>query len=308
MGTISAILTIKNIVLVTEGKFKKGKLSYLKILVDNVTRGDSVNEETSDDKIFPVTQNEDENEICFDIPKDTGSFKITFRDDLLPDLHQYQVAIQLMLEGRRKPLTHLDLSLQDIDPSKVKNKTLKSTLKEFQAVEIKYKLEPVENVIGDEDRKSHEKATKDSLDNSDIEKIAYFERNSCIIVVGTTGRGKTTTMNLYTGNTAETSNASHGTTRSNGVYKDLRPGHEGYPIWLDTIGLDEGGAELSNGDLIKQYLKTMQTHRIEKVHAIIWCITAESKVNIRLSVILLTLFILFGKSIYRHLKPILCRN
>ena len=278
MGTQTAILSIKNIVLITEGRFKREKLSYLKILVNNVTKEDVVNEETSD-KIFPITQNDD-NEVIFDISKDSGSFSLTFRDDILPEQQQYQVEIQLMVDGRRRPVTHLGLSLGDLNTNRVNNKTFKSALKEFQAVEIKYKVErykPTQNLP--EDRNNPAVGFHDCLDFKEEENTPYFERNSCIIVVGTTGRGKTTTMNLFTGNSAETSNASHGTTRSNGVYRDLRPGHEGYPIWLDTVGLDEGGAELSNGDLIKQYLKTMQAHRIEKVHAIIWCITPETKVK-----------------------------
>ena len=50
--------------------------------------------------------------------------------------------------------------------------------------------------------------------------VPNFHPNSCIIVLGTTGRGKTTTMNLYTGNTADTGDASHSTTKTNKIYHD----------------------------------------------------------------------------------------
>ena len=44
--------------------------------------------------------------------------------------------------------------------------------------------------------------------------VPQFIPNSCIILVGTTGRGKTTAMNLYTGHSAATGAASHGTTQA----------------------------------------------------------------------------------------------
>ena len=102
-----------------------------------------------------------------------------------------------------------------------------------------------------------------------------FQSDSCIVVVGTTGRGKTTTMNLYTGNTAATKAASHGTTTTNSIYRDLNNSH--YPVWLDTVGLDEADAETNNSDLVRSYLLKLQSARVRWVHAVIWCITPEDK-------------------------------
>ena len=111
-----------------------------------------------------------------------------------------------------------------------------------------------------------------------------FRKNSCIVVLGTTGRGKTTTMNLFTGNKEPTGNASHSTTKANRLYGDLLPEHEvraegvGYPVWLDTVGLDESDADVTNGDLVRSYLRVLQCFKIEWVHAVVWCITPEDKV------------------------------
>ena len=106
-----------------------------------------------------------------------------------------------------------------------------------------------------------------------------FKPKSCIVVVGTTGRGKTTTMNLYTGNTAETASltATGGITGHNQIYQDQL--HPNYPVWLDTVGLDHSDARTNNSDLIKSYLLTLQAAKVRWVHSVIWCITPEGKVE-----------------------------
>ena len=93
-------------------------------------------------------------------------------------------------------------------------------------------------------------------------------------------------MNLFTGNKEPTGNASHSTTKANTLYGDLLLDHEvseegvGYPVWLDTVGLDESDADVTNGDLVRSYLRVLQCFKIEWVHAVVWCITPEDKVHI----------------------------
>ena len=93
-------------------------------------------------------------------------------------------------------------------------------------------------------------------------------------------------MNLFTGNKEPTGNASHSTTKANHLYGDMLPEHEvseegvGYPVWLDTVGLDESDADVTNGDLVRSYLRVLQCFKIEWVHAVVWCITPEDKVEI----------------------------
>ena len=50
-----------------------------------------------------------------------------------------------------------------------------------------------------------------------------------------------------------------------------------WPVWLDTVGLDEGGASAANSDLVRSYLRALKAARIKWLHAIIWCITPEDK-------------------------------
>ena len=64
-----------------------------------------------------------------------------------------------------------------------------------------------------------------------------FVPNSCIIVVGTVGRGKTTLMNLYTGQNGETASITSGVTKKILFYEDKR--HPCYPDWVDTTGWNE---------------------------------------------------------------------
>ena len=115
--------------------------------------------------------------------------------------------------------------------------------------------------------------------------IVHFHQQ----VVGTTGRGKTTTMNLFTGNKvsflekkkegalSESDLGScwrRGPQRDQGkqdlsgdqayrkvvhlniekLLQDLLHTDQVWPAWMDTVGLDEGDAEHVNGELVQKYL------------------------------------------------------
>ena len=72
--------------------------------------------------------------------------------------------------------------------------------------------------------------------------LAQFFEDSCILVMGAVKAGKSTTFNLYTGNTAETGldNRISAETAEISFYEDKRHIEEGqkcpYPIWMDTPG------------------------------------------------------------------------
>ena len=69
-----------------------------------------------------------------------------------------------------------------------------------------------------------------------------WRKDSCILVMGSVKAGKSTTINLYTGNTAETGldNRISAETAEISFYEDKRHIEEGqkcpYPIWMDTPG------------------------------------------------------------------------
>ena len=212
-----------------------------------------------------------------------------FRPEVPAEVAQYEIQLQIKKKGKTQlagtfGICYSDLQLDSFS-KKMKTRHLQSQLKNIAEIEIKYKVqdcsrlppappaeppaasEPPNLVLPGPDLPPD---TTDSLAAS-----PDFRADSCIVVVGTTGRGKTTTMNLYTGNTADTKAASHGTTTSNCLYRDLN--HSTYPVWLDTVGLDEADAERNNSDLVRSYLLTLQSARVRWVHAVIWCITPEDK-------------------------------
>jgi energy-coupling factor transporter ATP-binding protein EcfA2 len=121
------------------------------------------------------------------------------------------------------------------------------------------------------------------------EEEAKFKPNSCIMVVGTTGRGKTTTMNLFTGNKEMIARKGQtaAITRKEKLCPDLK--HQSsnpaqiWPEWMDTEGLDAAGAKHDNEKLLRRYLKELKDSNKKWIHAIIWCITPEPKEDTRLS-------------------------
>ena len=258
-------------------------------------------------------------EITFDIPKAEAFFPLKLRIDALEDLEQYEVELEIMKNGERKLVGVFGICLSDIESQhfqKTKLRKLNSQMKSIQTIEIKYKVfegtpntqvrntnliqvsevdttQPVQtqDIPNGAILNSHDNSVKTEmiLDVTSLKSLTEkcqpnFRKNSCIVVLGTTGRGKTTTMNLFTGNTATTGHASHSTTKTNQLFRDILPEHEDredgvdYPVWLDTVGLDESDADVTNGDLVRLYLRVLQCSKIEWVHAVVWCITPEDKV------------------------------
>ena len=306
---IKAILVIDYVILIVKSKLRKEHLKYLTLSFHKVPKTTTINEESSE-RVYPSETVD--NEINFQFSKEDSSFKLNFRQDILPELPQYEVQLQVMLNGERKTIGLFGVGLEDVrqsrDNEKMKLRSLQSEIKDVQDIDIKYKVSKVQtnssqshqsnqclpNVPQTEGCSTHLESHNqpdqgfgesqlftNSVD-SPPEPVPNFHPNSCIVVLGTTGRGKTTTVNLYTGNTAETGSASHSTTRTSGLYHQQmsRAGSEGrvhWPVWLDTVGLDESDASATNSDLVRSYLRLLQATRIQWLHAIIWCITPEDK-------------------------------
>lgn len=210
------------------------------------------------------------------------------------EVDQYEIHLQIKKKGKTQlagvfGICYNDLQL-DSFCKKMKTRHLQSKLKNIAEIEIKYKVQDCSNLPPAQTSEPTTASDPPHLvlpgpDTPDSpgdpggpeETLTHpaFRADSCIVVVGTTGRGKTTTMNLYTGNTAATKAASHGTTTANSIYRDLN--HPHYPVWLDTVGLDEADAETKNSDLVRSYLLKLQSAKVRWVHAVIWCVTPEDK-------------------------------
>ena len=111
------------------------------------------------------------------------------------------------------------------------------------------------------------------ISSSDLEKPPgkwsgdWYEK-SCVIILGDTGLGKSTLVNLCTGSDAPSGKSPEAITKWNKLYVDNRHGPK-YPKWMDTIGLNDTSDD-SNFLLFQRFLRTLQEGCIESVHAIIW--------------------------------------
>ena len=84
------------------------------------------------------------------------------------------------------------------------------------------------NMQGEKKKKKKRKFFSSSVSSS------LSERHSCILLVGTTGTGKTSTANIYTGNELPTGSAAHSVTEVTQVCKDNF--HQNAPMWIDNPG------------------------------------------------------------------------
>ena len=171
-------------------------------------------------------------EITFLFPREEAFIPIKLRIDALEELEQYEVELEILKNGERKLVGSFGICLSDIESQhfqKTKLRKLDSMMKSFQAIEIKYKVfegkptTPVQNTnviqvseldnsqeVQDKDvtngaiLNNHYNNSKNEipLNVTMLKKITEkchpnFRKNSCIVVLGTTGREKTMTMNLF---------------------------------------------------------------------------------------------------------------
>ena len=256
--------------------------------------------ETSSERIKPNFTDDDE--VSFLVAEeDRDTFLLHFRSDILPEISQYQVELQIKQKFQTKTVGTFGICYQDMEQDsftrRMKTRQLRSQLNIIDKIEIKYKVcdssygsslspraplaaaPPVSppsgrpstppNSVPGHDKPDHPRARSGS---------PQFRPQSCIVVLGSTGRGKTTTMNLYTSNTAETGGASYSTTQETTLYPDLH--HPHHPVWLDTVGLDDADSIDNNSELVRSYLLKLKSAKVKWVHAVIWCIAPEEKVEV----------------------------
>jgi len=101
----------------------------------------------------------------------------------------------------------------------------------------------------------------------------------CILVVGTTGTGKSSTISKYTGQNCTVSDGAHSATRQCASFPDCRGLH--LPVWVDTRGYDDS-ADLSDQDSYRDLLKFLSSERLLKVKAIVWTVNSQERKDARL--------------------------
>jgi len=99
---------------------------------------------------------------------------------------------------------------------------------------------------------------------------------SCVLVVGTTGTGKTSTVNIYTGSHLKVGEGAQAVTGTTVTVRDsLHPGHPSWidnPGWADTEGRSDAG-------VFKELLRHMQNNKIYKVKAVVWCVMPQPRMD-----------------------------
>ena len=101
-------------------------------------------------------------------------------------------------------------------------------------------------------------------------------QNSCVVILGDTGLGKSTIVNLCTGNNATCGSTAEAVTRVNTVYDDILHGPK-FPKWMDTIGLNDASKENSSFLILQKFLDALKNESITEVCAIIWAITPSMR-------------------------------
>jgi len=101
----------------------------------------------------------------------------------------------------------------------------------------------------------------------------------CILVVGTTGSGKSSTIAKYTRQAVESSGEAESVTKFCRHYQDKDDPSK--PVWIDTIGYDDTRNQ-EDSESFKDVLRYMSAHGLCSVRAIIWTVLPQERKDARL--------------------------
>ena len=91
------------------------------------------------------------------------------------------------------------------------------------------------------------------------------DERSCIICVGSTGAGKSSTVTKVTGVLTRSGSGTDRVTRHCHIIRTPEPGGD---VWVDTMGWDD--AEVEDEETFKDILRFINKHDITRVRCIIW--------------------------------------
>ena len=113
--------------------------------------------------------------------------------------------------------------------------------------------------------------------------VQHFSHGTdqCILVIGTTGTGKSSTISKCTGQSVEVSDRADSVTRKCQIFADLKKSSQ--PVWIDTVGYDDT-TRLDDEESFKSVLKFIQQENLLKIKAIIWTILPQERKDARLQV------------------------
>ena len=113
------------------------------------------------------------------------------------------------------------------------------------------------------------------------EKSTEPKTSECVIVVGTTGTGKSSTIAKYTGAPVRVSSGPESQTRHCEIFKNNREdGGDSDAVWIDTVGYDDTN-RLSDQSSFQEVLRFVDDHDLRDVRAIVWTVMPQGAIHIR---------------------------
>eukprot|EP00092_Neocalanus_flemingeri_P032227 GFUD01035027.1.p1 GENE.GFUD01035027.1~~GFUD01035027.1.p1 ORF type:complete len:416 (+),score=121.31 GFUD01035027.1:334-1581(+) len=106
------------------------------------------------------------------------------------------------------------------------------------------------------------------LKKSESASLTGSDSASCIICVGSTGTGKSSTIARYTGCSVRCGGGADPVTELCQLWTDQKHGEEN-PVWVDTVGWEDRHSD--NTDTFQETLRFLSNNSLTRVSAIIWC-------------------------------------
>jgi len=110
----------------------------------------------------------------------------------------------------------------------------------------------------------------------EVSKEKQKSTESCVVLVGTTGTGKTTCLNIYTGNNLATGESALGVTKETDCVDDLI--HQDGPKWLDNPGWSDAEGRSDSG-IFKSLLRHLQDNQCYQVKCVVWCVMPTPRMD-----------------------------
>ena len=111
-------------------------------------------------------------------------------------------------------------------------------------------------------------------------KAVQNSENCCIICVGSTGAGKSSTITKLTGQHVPSGNSAHRITQRCNIYRpkvELEKNviQEKKVFFVDTVGWDD--AECDDDDTFKEILRFIESNSIVNIKAVLWSVIPSPK-------------------------------
>ena len=127
---------------------------------------------------------------------------------------------------------------------------------------------------------------KDSKDGGGTSEATEVSENCCIICVGSTGAGKSSTITKLTGQHVPSGNSTHRVTQKCNIYRpklefEKNIIQEKNVFFVDTVGWDD--ADCDDDDTFKDILRYIESNNIVNIKAVIWSVIPSPRITSQLT-------------------------